>query len=772
MRKGRIPFILLLSLLLLPLNAQPDQKEFKKAFLDAEYLFLTEDFEEALVAYQDLLKADPTNYNLQFMTGACYLSIYGKKELAIPYLEEAVSNIVAGYREGSYKERNAPREALFALARAYHINYQLDKAIEYYEKYRNAMLKKNFADIEYVNNQIKSCELAGSMVDKPVEVTVVELNKDVNRYPVNYNPVFSYNDSVLVYMADQPSHRAILMTEKKQDGWTTPVDISKELGSDEDCYPTSLSRDGRELYLVKSDGYESDVFVSHRTGGKWSPIRRLNDLINTVYFESHACISFDGRKLYFTSDRPGGQGALDIYVSEKSLDGDWNAPVNMGPNINSFYNEETPFITGNGRKLFFSSQGHRTMGGYDIFSVTRLPDGTWSNAQNIGYPISTTDDDLFFIPRKNGSEGFYSAIIDSISENRNIYALRIGPDLDMHFQIGMRQIGETREELDEPAGDSLMVEKITTAGPADSVPPDEYYMLHSVFFGFDEYSMNEEAISEADRLVEVMLKYPQLGVELTGHTDEKGSEEYNIQLSNRRAGAVKDYLVGKGIESSRITVVGAGEAAPVALNRYEDGSDSPEGRRLNRHVSIKLINLMKENVFVADIFVPQQLRPKHDKSYSVLLARSESYVDSMPDEFQGEQIALIITDSAYIYTAGNFNRKIEAVEMLNEAIDRGFKDAMMLEKQDLEDLIRDMSGGDLPVVITYTIQIMALENPVEVTYFKDLDGVRKFQGRDGLFRYVYGEYEDIGEALNRLPEIRDMGYSDAFIMYLARYKKL
>jgi len=780
MRIGKAIFLFSFTLLFLPLNAQIDQKEFKKTFLDAEYFFMTEEFEEAVFIYLELLKTDPTNYNLRFLIGACYLSLYGEKELAIPYLEEAVTTISAGYREGSYKERNAPREALFALARAYHINYQFNKAIEFYEKYRNAMLKKNFADIEYVNNQIKSCELAQSMVNRPIEVKFTGLEEDVNQYPSNYNPVFSYNDSVLVYIADQPLHRAILMTESKGGVWTEPRDISKELGSDGDCYPTSLSMDGRELYLVKSDPYESNLYVSRRTNDTWSPIELLNENINTYYFETHACISPDGRKLYFTSDRPDGVGALDIYVSERVTGGDWQPPVNLGTKINSFYSEETPFITANSKKLFFSSQGHPTMGGYDIFSSTRLPDGTWSYPQNIGYPVSTTDDDLFFVPRNNGAAGFYSTIIDSLSEDRDIYALQIGPDVDLSFQIGMRPAIETDEDPDElQTDDSLVVETVEgvegveVPEAKDSIRPasaDEYYMLHSVFFDFDDYSLTPEAIEEVERLLEVMLKFPELGVELTGHTDAKGADDYNINLSNRRAQAVMDYLVLNGIESSRINVIGAGEVTPVALNQYEDGSDSPEGRKLNRHVSIKLINLQHDNVFVADIFVPRRLKPVQDQAYSVILIQSETFIDTMPDEFEGEQIALIITDSAYLYTTGSYNRKVEAMKMLNEAIDKGYDDAMMLEKDDLEDLIRELSGGDLPVTITFTIQIMALENPVEVSHFTNLEGVRKFQGRDGLYRYVYGEFNNIDEALKLLPVIQSKGYPDAFIMYLARYQ--
>jgi len=279
-------------------------------------------------------------------------------------------------------------------------------------------------------------------------------------------------------------------------------------------------------------------------------------------------------------------------------------------------------------------------------------------------------------------------------------------------------------------------------------------------------------MEEADRLVEVMTRYPELEVELTGHTDAIGDDEYNIILSKRRAESVARYLIDHEIDSSRIVTRGIGEAEPLAINKYEDGSDSPEGRRLNRHVSIRLHNLQHENIEVSEIFVPEKLRPKNELSFSVLLLNSDSIIVGMPGELAGEQIALIITDQAYLYTAGNFDRKADALRLLNEAIDNGFPDAGMKEQKELEEMIRKLSDGRLPVIITYTIQIMALKNPVKVDYFRDLGNVRMFIGKDGLHRYVYGEYEEISEALKELPRVRKMGYHDAFIMYLARYKTI
>ena len=345
-----------------------DKHLFKKTFLDAEFLFMTEEFGKAAYVYEELLKTDPENANLHFLIGACYLSIYGEKVKAIPHLEKAVLDMTPGYREGSYKERSAPREALFALGRAYHINEEFDKAIEQYESYRGIMIKRRFADVEYVNNQIKSCELAKSMIQRPLDVQYLRLSEEVNKFPANYNPVVSFDDSTMIYMTDQSDFRAIMTTRKVPGGgWKEPRNINEEIGSDGDCYPTSISANGKELYLVKKDAYGSDIYISYLKGHRFTRMIKLNDKINTEYFETHACISRNGKFLYFTSDRPGGYGGLDIWVAGTTEAGDWGEPRNLGPKVNSHYSEETPFLTSHGSKLFFSSQGHATMGGYVLF---------------------------------------------------------------------------------------------------------------------------------------------------------------------------------------------------------------------------------------------------------------------------------------------------------------------------------------------------------------------------------------------------------------------
>jgi len=806
--------LIFFCLFLISFRALPqDNKLFKQTFIDAEYAFIIEEYEEALHHYNELLKMDPENANLHFLTGACYLSLYGEKQKAIPHLEIAIQSMTTGYREGSYKERNAPRESFFALARAYHIQRDFERAIENYQKYRNIMFKKHFAEVEYVNKQIKSCELARSMIQKPLDIQFLNMGDQVNQFACNYNPVVSIDDSTLVFMTDQPAKRTIMIIHRTMEGWTDPRPINGEIGSEGDCYPTCMSFDGKELFLVKKNYDESDIFVSYRKGERWTRMVRLNDHINTDYYETHAFITNNGKALYFTSDRPGGQGAMDIWVSETTTQGDWGPPRNLGPKINSHYNEETPFLTENSKKLYFSSQGHATMGGYDIFIAEKIPSlqlgpggvlsentsgeqplDRWSFPQNAGYPISTTDDDLFYVPRRNGQRGYYSIIIDSISSVRSIYTMI--PKVAEQVQIAaIKQVAdmETEKEMEleelrttgqEPEKDTVsMMEETETEAVAETTSmmidtvsmttdPDIYFVLNSILFDFESFTLNEAASEEADRILEAMQSNLEIELELTGHTDEIGADEYNLRLSERRAQSVADYLTSRGISEERIRVMASGETEPIAINKYEDGTDSPGGRRLNRHVSLKFENLQDEKIKVAELFVPDHLRSKKDQSFSVLLINSDQMLDTIPDEVAGERTALIITDSAFLYTAGNFQKKTDALIYLNEVVDLGYPDAGMLEKRDLEQLIAQLSAEGIMVEASFTIQIMALKNPVSVDFFQPLEGVLMYAGRDGLHRYVYGEFDGIDLALDMLPILKDMGYHDAFIMSVLRYRKL
>ena len=189
-------------------------------------------------------------------------------------------------------------------------------------------------------------------------------------------------------------------------------------------------------------------------------------------------------------------------------------------------------------------------------------------------------------------------------------------------------------------------------------------------------------------------------------------------------------------------------------------------------MSLKLENLTDENVRIQELFVPQHLRSKKDQRFSVLLINSDHLIDTIPDEVEGEQVALIITESAFLYTAGNYQQKTDALAYLNEVIDKGYPDAGMMEKSDLEALIAQLSAGRIAVKSSFTIQIMALKRPVKISYFLPFKEVKMYKGPDGLHRYVYGEFDGIDQALDMLPTLKERGYHDAFIMSIHRYRRL
>jgi hypothetical protein len=189
--------------------------------------------------------------------------------------------------------------------------------------------------------------------------------------------------------------------------WTPPLNINPDLQSDGNLYVSCLSADGKTMLLLKREQENSDIYSSTFDGSKWSKSVKLNKNINTKYWESFGFISEDGNYLVFSSDRPGGFGGLDLYISKKQ-NGDWGPAVNLGPEINTPFNEDRPSLVNDGKTLFFASQDHDNIGGYDIFKSELQSNGIWSKPQNLGYPFNTPDDNIFFMPIGNGKSGFVS----------------------------------------------------------------------------------------------------------------------------------------------------------------------------------------------------------------------------------------------------------------------------------------------------------------------------------------------------------------------------
>lgn len=398
---------LTLLLVLMPLNGQK-KREIKEIWKEAESHYLYGEYELANPLYLMLNDLRPGNNNIKYKIGNCYLNIFDEKPLAIPFLEEAVRSTSYDSKTGKLNEQRAPLDAYFSLANAYRITNKLDSAMNTYRFFQQLITESSeMQNPEFVNQQIQACNVASEQMKNPVNVLIQPLKEYINQGSVNDKPVISYDGSTMAYTERRGLESVIYVTRREGDSWGTPVDITLEAGMGTDCHTTSLNSDGTELYLFKNDNFDGNIYVTRYVNGKWSQVEKLNRNINTRFYESHAAISSDGKKLFFTSNREGGLGELDLWVSEKDATGDWGIASNLGNVVNTPYNEESPFISGDSQTLTFSSEGHGSMGGYDIF-LSKLSDGQWTSPINIGYPVSTTDDNIAFQPYRNGEFGFYS----------------------------------------------------------------------------------------------------------------------------------------------------------------------------------------------------------------------------------------------------------------------------------------------------------------------------------------------------------------------------
>ena len=464
MRRAKYIFCMFLMVHAISLAGQ-SRSDLRSMFVSAEGDILFEDYAEALPKYLSLLQIFPDNYNMYYRVGQCYLNTPGEKEKSIEWLETAVKNIDPDYRTGRLSEKGAPRDALYHLANAYRIAGNFDMALETYELFlREADTEKY--DTTLVKFQMQSCHNAREMMLKPADVEERNLGVPVNDRFSEFNPVVSADESTLLFTRELPFYDAIFWSRKVDGNWTEPVNMTPQLGVDQDYYTSSLSPDGRTLLMYRIDTYDGNIFMSRLVDDTWSQVEKLNGNINTKFWESHATMSSDGKRIFFTSNRRESLGGLDIFVSTRDSSGNWGPATNLGHQINTVYNEETPFLTNNDSTLFFSSRGHYNIGGYDIFRSDLDRNGRWSTPVNVGYPLNTTDDDLFFTPLSSGNRGYFGKFADDGQGRMDIYSCDIYSELNPR-NINVEETGTQPVKPDEPAVEILTLD--TLAVPADSL---------------------------------------------------------------------------------------------------------------------------------------------------------------------------------------------------------------------------------------------------------------------------------------------------------------
>lgn len=399
-------------------------KKFRKEYGKAELYFLEKNFYAAQNIYKKWDSIYPGIPNLNFKIGACYLNMRGTeiRRKAIPYLEKAYVSVTREYL-GDYKEYYAPLETYLYLGVAYTLRYQFSRALEMYDRY----LKNIEIDPEraYLVDSVKflkeKCYNAIKMINNPVSIKIENLTAINSSYP-EYSAVISRDEKNLYFTSRREGSTGnkkdetgryfedIYFSTRDANGkWKDPIHIGGKINTPYHEATVSLSHDGKTLILYKSEKGDGNLYVSHQLpNGEWSKPEKLPEPINSPYWETHACFSTDMKKIYFVSNRPGGYGGRDIWVSEY-INEKWSEPENLGPTINTPYDEESPFILSDDRTLYFASQGHDNIGGFDIFVTTLTEDGFWTIPENLGYPINTTDDDVFYLPTRDERHAYYSS---------------------------------------------------------------------------------------------------------------------------------------------------------------------------------------------------------------------------------------------------------------------------------------------------------------------------------------------------------------------------
>jgi len=396
----------------------------------AEDLFYSEDFNQAIELYKQIVLLEPENPLFQYNLGFCYLNTRLRKDSSVYYF----NNALRLYSKKKHKAVVNIDEMNFYLGRAYRVTNNFDSAIFILEKLESQTTNRKFK--KTIQNEITLAISGSELYKNPVNFNIENQGNEVNTIYTEHTPVFSIDESILIFTSRKPNplndelmydgqyDEDIFISEKVDGEWTTPVSISDSINTSEHEATISLSYDGQQLFIYKEED-EGSIYYSEFDGNEWRKPAKLGENINTRFRETHATQTLDGNTLYFTSSRPGGFGGQDIYLSNKMPDGSWGPAVNLGDSINTVKDEEGPYIHPDGVTLYFSSKGHKGMGGYDIFKSELTEDNKWSKAKNIGYPINTVEDDVFYFPTADGTRAYYASYRDDAIGKSDIYLISI-----------------------------------------------------------------------------------------------------------------------------------------------------------------------------------------------------------------------------------------------------------------------------------------------------------------------------------------------------------
>ena len=544
----------LVPLLALSLAAFPQHpKKAVKAYKAAEEAFQKRDYKKA---HQQVLKAiveDPNYAEAWLLEG----------EIGIETKDYDLALI--GYENALASDSMLFPPAAISLARLYDSRGSYKREIALLRWYQKAA-KGNAVIDETVAEMLELASFRDWTMNHPVSFEPKSLGTAINSIAEEYVNMLSFDGSQLLFTRKMPidnGYQKEFLFVSQWDGeqWADPQLLAFEyFPEDIDPGAAFISADGKKLYLTGCGwGRDSgcDIYVSELKNEKWTMPLRLEGSVNTSSWESQPCVSADGRELYFVSRR---NGNADIYCARRNADGTWGEPLNLGTPINTKGTEMAPFIHPDGHTLYFSSDKHVGMGGFDLFMSRRGEDGQWQEPVNLGFPINTRGDEINFFVAADGKTAFISSQREGGKGGYDIYTF------------------ELPEEIRSDSANYLSSVDVTELAVGDA------FVLQNIQFEFNSSNLTADSQLGIEMLTEFLKRNPDLKVELAGHTDNVGSDSYNRKLSADRAEVVRNALIDNGIDANRLTAQGYGPTKPMVPN------DSEEHRALNRRTEMIIIN--------------------------------------------------------------------------------------------------------------------------------------------------------------------------------------
>ena len=507
------------------------------------------------------------------------LAALGQTKKSEPLFEQAVEKGIAGQHEAAIKLLNKAldidpqyAEAWLLLGRQY---LALERYPDARECYRHCLdlNPKSPRWQREAKDGIRTADFRQQAIEHPVPFRPINLGPNINTEDDEYLPALTADYRMLVFTRRSP-RRATTQPGLQQEedfyysmydtmelNWGPAHRMPDPLNSDGNEGAQTISHDGRVVIFTacgrSKEPTGCDIYMSVRQGNRWGKPRNLGAPVNSVYWESFPSLSIDGYTLYFVSNRPGGYGGTDIWCCTLE-EGRWSEPRNLGPAINTPGNETAPYIHFDDKTLYFASDGHMGMGGMDLFRAKRTSDSTWGEVKNLGYPINTSGEENNLIVAPDGRTAIFS------SDRYGGYGKH-----DLYSFVMPAPVQPERITFIDPV---VQAENLLSLG--DTVT------LRNIHFLTASAELYEASKAGLDRLAEALKRHPRLKLEVGGHTDAVGKDEDNLLLSERRAKAVYDYLVERGVAAERLTYKGYGETRPIADN------NTKEGRAMNRRTTL------------------------------------------------------------------------------------------------------------------------------------------------------------------------------------------